>query len=193
MAVFIILQNSSKRSQTLRSGLFVPGFVPTHTPKQKAGPDQRGPSHPTRFALPPQLSGNGRDQGAARTRSARRTMPPSAPRSAWPAPQSTPRSWLPLRSWHRALRSSRRARRAPYRSRRHLARLLARAPSTPAARLRPADRLAAVSALRPAPARHPDHRPWGPPSVSGRQRKSLLPISRRKQAIGAPQMTEAAR
>lgn len=35
--------------------------------------------------LSPQLSGNGRDQGVARTRSAWRPMPPSASRSTWPA------------------------------------------------------------------------------------------------------------
>ena len=133
--------------------------------------------------LSQQLSGNGHDQGAARTHSARRPMPPSAPRSTWPAPRPTPRSWLPLRSGPPA-------RRAPRGSPRRRTRLLTRALSTPAARLWPAGRLATPTAFRPAPARHPAHRPWGPLSVSGRQRKSLLPISRREQAIGVSQMEE---
>lgn len=118
--------------------------------------------------LSQQLSGNGRDQGAARTHSARRPTPPSAPRSTWPAPRPTPRSWLPLRSGPPA----RRAPRGPPRRR---ACLLTRALSTPAARLWPADRLAVPAALRPAPAHHPAHHPWGPLSVSGRQRKKPAP------------------
>ena len=80
-------------------------------------------------------------------------MPPSAPRSNWPAPRLTPRSWPPLQSGAQARRSSRRARRAPRESPRRRARLLARALSAPAARLRPAGRLAAPAALDPAPAR----------------------------------------
>ena len=40
----------------------------------------------------------------------------------------------------------------------------------------------------PASVRHPAHRPWEPPSVSGRQRKSLSPISRREQAVCVSQM-----
>ena len=40
----------------------------------------------------------------------------------------------------------------------------------------------------PASVRHPAHHPWEPPSVSGRQRKSLSPISRREQAVCVSQM-----
>lgn len=40
----------------------------------------------------------------------------------------------------------------------------------------------------PASVRRPSHRPWEPPSVSGRQRKSLSPISRREQAVSVSQM-----
>lgn len=40
----------------------------------------------------------------------------------------------------------------------------------------------------PVSMRHPAHRPWEPPSVSGRQRNSLSPISRREQAVCVSQM-----
>ena len=179
IVVFVKLRNSTKRSQTLRSGLFVPEFAPDHTPKQKGDPDKRGPGHPARFALPTAFRQRARPGCSSNSqRSASDAAFSSSIYLASTSADSTVLAasaiWAP-------------ARRAPLGSPRHRARLLARAPSAPAARLRPAGRLAAVSALRPAPARHPDHRPWGPPSVSGRQRKSLLPISRREQAIGASQ------
>ena len=74
---------------SLRSGLFVPGFAPTHTPRDgslnRKVARTNGARATQQDLLSPQLSGNGRDQGVARTRSAWRPMPPSASRSTWPA------------------------------------------------------------------------------------------------------------